>query len=310
MHDPHRAGYIPQPGLAGKEHFQTETNQTDGIHTGLPGCFCPQSRSALRQGEADTVAQNRIPVIVGKLPHFHVYILIFYDLPVTADGKIMDVTGVQGHEQGKIGIHINLLPVQRNKGIPGLDIVRKGAVFFHHTDLGENIIFVRCQENTDHHDAGNKIHGSAGHKNYETFPPGGIRKSTGIVAVSVLSLHCAVTANRDAADGVKGLPPLLLPDSRTHEQGKLIHLNAKGFGKSEVPQLMDKDQKAEKDNCENNAHRFASKIRYCCLGRIPQAKRRADSVTAALACRSASRICSRVGSFTKGTRSTAPATKR
>ena len=105
------------------------------------------------------------------------------------------------------------------------------------------------QQQTEH-----EVHERAGTEDQKPFPRRLARERARVVDRLVLARHGAKPADRQAADGVERLPLLLFPDGGAHEQGELIHLNTKGFSKSEVPQLMNKDQKAEKDNCENNAH--------------------------------------------------------
>ena len=171
----------------------------------------------------------------------------------------MDIAGIQRHNQRKVGIDVDFFSVQRHNGVAGLNIGRKCAVFFHKTDLRKYIAFIWCQKYANHRNAGDKIHGGTGYKNDESLPPRGIGKSPGVFAVPVLSLHGAVTAYGNAADGIQCFSSLFLPERGPHKQGKLIYLNAEGLCRGKMSQLMDKNQEAEKDNRKNNAHRYASK---------------------------------------------------
>lgn len=127
------------------------------------------------------------------------------------------------------------------------------------------------------------------------FHPLGPAEGPGVVALLILPLHGAVSADGQGTNTVKCLPLLLLPESGPHAHRELIHLHPQQLGGGKMPQLMGGDQHAEDqyrdDNIKKNRteHRTSKRKSVWTLSHT------------ARAARSASRMSSRVGRWTTGT---------
>ena len=87
------------------------------------------------------------------------------------------------------------------------------------------------------------------------FQPGCTVKLCGRVAgVLVLALHGAVAAYGQAAEGIQGLALLLFEYGRAHAYGELVDLDAQQLSRREMAELVDGDEHAEKDYCEDDIH--------------------------------------------------------
>ena len=69
------------------------------------------------------------------------------------------------------------------------------------------------------------------------------------------NIHGAIAANGNKANGIKGFTNLFFENGRTHKYGKLIHLHSRELCSDKVAKLMDKYQKAKKQNGIDNKHR-------------------------------------------------------
>ena len=151
------------------------------------------------------------------------------------------------------------------------------------------------KKDQDQHKAGQKIHESPGAEDDDLFPPAGPAEGPGVVALLILPLHGAVSADGQGTNTVKCLPLLLLPESGPHAHRELIHLHPQQLGGGKMPQLMGGDQHAEDqyrdDNIKKNRteHRTSKRKSVWTLSHT------------ARAARSASRMSSRVGRWTTGT---------
>ena len=166
---------------------------------------------------------------------------------VPAHRDIVNVTGVQRQNQGKIGVGVEPFAVHLHDAVAGLQAVfavHRGVVFKAGNHGNDGLLYGQADNDHQHH-ADEKIHRRTGGQNDEPLPPGRFVEGTGIVASAVLALHSAVAADGDAADGVQGFAHLLFPEGRPHEHGKFVDLNAGELGGGKMPQLMDENQDAE-----------------------------------------------------------------
>ena len=104
-------------------------------------------------------------------------------------------------------------------------------------------------------EAGDEIHGRSRHQDAKALPPGSLLEGSGVIGLGVLPFHGAVTTDGNAANGIKSLTLLLLPDGRSHKHGKLIDLHTGSLRCQKMSKLMDKNQNTKDQNCKNYAHR-------------------------------------------------------
>ena len=107
-------------------------------------------------------------------------------------------------------------------------------------------------QNQHDHQPQHEVHEGTGHQDQCPLPGRLIGEGPGLVAVFILPGHGTEAAEGHAAQGVHGLPLLPLEEDRAHAYGKLLHLHAAEFGHREVTQLMDDNQKSEKQNGKDN----------------------------------------------------------
>ena len=105
------------------------------------------------------------------------------------------------------------------------------------------------QQQTEH-----EVHERAGAEDQKPLPCRLARERTRVVDRLVLARHGAEPADRQAADGVERLPPLLFPDGGAHADGEFIHAHPARLGHEEVAELMHGDEDTEDENCEQNIH--------------------------------------------------------
>ena len=72
--------------------------------------------------------------------------------------------------------------------------------------------------------------------------------------IAVLALHGAEAADRDAAQGIERFAALLFEKRGAHADGKFVDLHVQSLGRQEMAQLVNEDQKAEDQNCDQNIH--------------------------------------------------------
>lgn len=66
------------------------------------------------------------------------------------------------------------------------------------------------------------------------------------------SLHGAVTAQRDAPQGVQRFPLLLFPNGRAHADGEFVDFDSEQFGRYKVAEFVNGNEKSEHQDCKDN----------------------------------------------------------
>ena len=125
--------------------------------------------------------------------------------------QIVDFAGVQLQQHGKIRLDVDFFAVQFHDAVanPQAILPVDGAEGFKAADHRRDfLLHGKINHNHQQH-AHQEIHGGTRHQNDQLFPPCRFVKGTGIVAAAVLTLHGAVAANGNQADGVQRFPNLL-----------------------------------------------------------------------------------------------------
>ena len=97
-----------------------------------------------------------------------------------------------------------------------------------------------------------KIHKCARDKDDEFLPPGLPVQRALIVGVLVLTLHGAVAADGQKAQGILGIPLRLMQELRPHTDGKLVDTHTAGLGRQKMAKLVHGDEHAENQDCNKN----------------------------------------------------------
>ena len=113
------------------------------------------------------------------------------------------------------------------------------------------------------------IHRDACQKYYDLHPSGLAVESFRIAGIFILPFKRTVSAHREDPDRVKRLLTLLLQDSRSHAERKLIHPYPEHLRSDKMPELMRYDQDDEKHydsyNCYKDVHYFCILYLLTCM---------------------------------------------
>ncbi|MPN20681.1 hypothetical protein SDC9_168060 [bioreactor metagenome] len=115
-------------------------------------------------------------------------------------------------------------------------------------------------ENQQNQKARQEIGKGPRHKNEKLLPIPLAADGPGIIRILVLSLHGAVAAHGEDAEGILRLSPLSFKEGRTHADGKLVNLHAAGLGGQKVSQLVERDKHAKHENRRenvDNCHKYS-----------------------------------------------------
>ena len=190
---------------------------------------------------------------------YHLQMLKHQALPVSQHGQVHGALSGPLGQHGEVRKNIDAVFVDLLHHIPHL----QGVFPFQRAPLQETGDLRGAEpggcgiQDDQDHKSGEEIHKSAGCQNDDPLPGRLGRKGTGIIAFAVLPFHGAVAADGQQPDGVFGLPLAPVQKPGAHEDGEFVDLDVEQLGRQKMPELMDKDQKAEDENCDDDKHRVA-----------------------------------------------------